>query len=178
MFVFQHCLICRPSDSTVSENARIDSRTVATLALTARRSNHSARSNPHYIFMRKSVKIGYSRLVERSIAFPGWRNERDWNELKTENNSLNVTENWNELKTENNSLNVTEKRHIRTMLTAIDTETFYNSVIVTKHNEKITKRGGKINCYVVLHEGIPGICWKVRWFKKLGITSRIKILVS
>ncbi len=37
--------ICRPSDSTVLEDAGIESRTVATLALTARRrSNHSARS--------------------------------------------------------------------------------------------------------------------------------------
>jgi hypothetical protein len=38
-FIFHvHCFICRPSDSTVSENA---------LALTARRSNHSARSHTH-----------------------------------------------------------------------------------------------------------------------------------
>ena len=33
----------RPSDSTVSEDAGIECRTVATLALTARRSNHWAR---------------------------------------------------------------------------------------------------------------------------------------
>ncbi len=33
-------------DSTVSEDAGIESRTVATLALTARRSNYSARSHP------------------------------------------------------------------------------------------------------------------------------------
>ncbi len=52
--VTQHCFICRPSDSTVSEEAGIEPRTVATLALTARRSIHqarsylhSARSNPH-----------------------------------------------------------------------------------------------------------------------------------
>ncbi len=38
-------LICRPSDSTVSEDAGIEPRTVATSALTARRSNHSARSH-------------------------------------------------------------------------------------------------------------------------------------
>jgi hypothetical protein len=30
----QHCFICRPSDSTVSEDAGIETRTVATLALT------------------------------------------------------------------------------------------------------------------------------------------------
>ncbi len=29
----QHCFICRPSDSTVSNDAGIESRTVATLAL-------------------------------------------------------------------------------------------------------------------------------------------------
>jgi hypothetical protein len=47
MYVIQHCFICRPSDSTVSEDARIEPWTVATLALTARRSNHSDRSHPH-----------------------------------------------------------------------------------------------------------------------------------
>jgi hypothetical protein len=42
-FYYIHCLICRPSDSTVSEDAGIEPRTVATLALTARRSDHLAR---------------------------------------------------------------------------------------------------------------------------------------
>ncbi len=32
-FFFQHCFICRSSDSTVLENAGIEPRTVATLAL-------------------------------------------------------------------------------------------------------------------------------------------------
>jgi hypothetical protein len=35
-----------PSDTTVSEDAGIEPRTVATLALAVRRSNHSARSRP------------------------------------------------------------------------------------------------------------------------------------
>ncbi len=34
---YQHCFICRPSDSTVSEDAGIEPRAVATLALTVRR---------------------------------------------------------------------------------------------------------------------------------------------
>ncbi len=46
MYVIQHCFICRPSYSTVSEDAGIESRIVATLALTVRRSNHLARSHP------------------------------------------------------------------------------------------------------------------------------------
>ncbi len=46
MYVIQHCFICRRSFSTVSEDAGIETRTVATLTLTARRSNHSARSHP------------------------------------------------------------------------------------------------------------------------------------
>ncbi len=37
---------CRPSDSTVSEDAGIEPRTVATMALAVRRSHHSARSHP------------------------------------------------------------------------------------------------------------------------------------
>jgi hypothetical protein len=45
MYVIQHCFMCRPSDSTVSDDAGIEPRSVATLGLTARRSYHSARSN-------------------------------------------------------------------------------------------------------------------------------------
>jgi len=41
--VIQHCFIGRPSESTVSEDAGIKPRTVATLALAARSSNHLAR---------------------------------------------------------------------------------------------------------------------------------------
>ncbi len=40
MYVIQHCFICGPSDSTMSEDAGIEPRTVATLALRARRSNY------------------------------------------------------------------------------------------------------------------------------------------
>ncbi len=35
IYVFQHCFICRPSDSTVSEDAGIEPRTDANLALPA-----------------------------------------------------------------------------------------------------------------------------------------------
>ncbi len=34
MYVIQHCFICRPADSTLSEDAGIEPRTVTTLALT------------------------------------------------------------------------------------------------------------------------------------------------
>jgi hypothetical protein len=44
MFDIQHCFICRPS--TVSEDAGIEPRTVATTALAVRRFNHSVRSHP------------------------------------------------------------------------------------------------------------------------------------
>jgi hypothetical protein len=43
---FQHWIICRPTDSTVSEDAGIEPTTVVTSALADRRSNHSARSHP------------------------------------------------------------------------------------------------------------------------------------
>jgi hypothetical protein len=46
MYFIQHCVICCPSNSTVSEDAGIEPRTVATLALAVRRSNLSARSHP------------------------------------------------------------------------------------------------------------------------------------
>jgi hypothetical protein len=38
----QHCFNCRPSLSTVSEDAGIEPRSVASTALAVRRSNHSA----------------------------------------------------------------------------------------------------------------------------------------
>jgi hypothetical protein len=45
--VLQHCFICRPSDSALSEDVGIEPRTVATSALTTvSRSNQSARSYP------------------------------------------------------------------------------------------------------------------------------------
>jgi hypothetical protein len=44
MYDTQHCFICRPSDSTVSEDAGIEPRTVATTALAVRGSNHSKKS--------------------------------------------------------------------------------------------------------------------------------------
>ncbi len=49
MYDIQHCFICRPSDSTVSEDAGIEPRTVATNPLAVRRSKHSARSHPQKI---------------------------------------------------------------------------------------------------------------------------------
>ncbi len=48
MYFIQRCFTCHPSDSTVSEDAGIELRTVATLILAVRRfdSDHSARSHP------------------------------------------------------------------------------------------------------------------------------------
>jgi hypothetical protein len=40
MHCLQYCFICRPSYSTVSEDAGIEPRTVATSALAVRRTNH------------------------------------------------------------------------------------------------------------------------------------------
>jgi hypothetical protein len=49
---FIYCFICHPSDLTLSKDAMIEPRTVATEALAARRSNHSvARS---HLFSRQS----------------------------------------------------------------------------------------------------------------------------
>ncbi len=47
MYDIQNCFICRPSDSTVSEDAWIEPRAAVTTALAVRRSNRSARSHPH-----------------------------------------------------------------------------------------------------------------------------------
>jgi hypothetical protein len=47
MYYIQHCFICHPSDSTVSEDAGIEPRIVDTSALAVRSSRHSATSHPH-----------------------------------------------------------------------------------------------------------------------------------
>jgi hypothetical protein len=44
MYFLQHCFFCRPSDSTVSEDAGIEPWTVATMALADRCSNYSDKS--------------------------------------------------------------------------------------------------------------------------------------
>jgi hypothetical protein len=48
-YFIQQCLICRPSDSSVSEDAGIESKTVAILAFSARSNNHSIRSHSYLI---------------------------------------------------------------------------------------------------------------------------------
>jgi hypothetical protein len=44
MYFIQHCFICSPSDSIMSEDAGIEPRKVATSEMAVRRSNQSARS--------------------------------------------------------------------------------------------------------------------------------------
>jgi hypothetical protein len=40
MYFIQYCFVCRPSDSTVSKDAGLEPRTVATSAMALRRSSH------------------------------------------------------------------------------------------------------------------------------------------
>ncbi len=83
MYVIQHCFICCPSDSTVLEDAGIEPRTDASLALTARRSNnsaishphsaishhHSARSHPHSARFHPHIKLLLKLKTPRKIIF-------------------------------------------------------------------------------------------------------------
>jgi hypothetical protein len=50
MYDIQHCFICRPSGSTVSEGAGIEPRTDATTALAVKRSNLTTRLDLIHIF--------------------------------------------------------------------------------------------------------------------------------
>jgi hypothetical protein len=45
LYFIQHCFVCRLVDSTVPEKSGFKPRTVVTLALTVRCSNHSSRSH-------------------------------------------------------------------------------------------------------------------------------------
>jgi hypothetical protein len=60
MHFVQHCFICRPSDSTVSEDDVIEPRTVATLALAVRR---SARSHPQKKNSKKNPPVNVFLIV-------------------------------------------------------------------------------------------------------------------
>ncbi len=55
--LFQHCFICRSSDSTVSPDAGIEPRTVATLALDVRRSSHLATSHPLLGYISSTARL-------------------------------------------------------------------------------------------------------------------------
>jgi hypothetical protein len=57
MYVIQHYFICRPSDSTLSEDAGIEPRTFATLALTVRRFNHLPRSHQSNICTARGLYL-------------------------------------------------------------------------------------------------------------------------
>jgi hypothetical protein len=61
LYFVQHCFICRPSDLTVSEDACIEPRTVATSVLAVRRSNHSAKSHPNFLAFYWSTGLGRFR---------------------------------------------------------------------------------------------------------------------
>jgi hypothetical protein len=59
--------VIRPSDSTVSEDAGIETRTVATLALTATRSNHSVRSRPQLGYISSTTPLDLIHNSVRSL---------------------------------------------------------------------------------------------------------------
>jgi hypothetical protein len=59
----QHCFICCPSVSTVSEGVEIEPRTTATLALLFRRSFHSAISHPRLGYISSMELINPVRTV-------------------------------------------------------------------------------------------------------------------
>ncbi len=65
----QHCFICRPSDSTVQTDARIEPRTVATYALAVRRSNHYARSHPEIINKQNKARENKFEIPSRNQAW-------------------------------------------------------------------------------------------------------------
>jgi hypothetical protein len=63
MHCIRHCFICRPSDSTVSEDAGIEPRKVATTALAVRRSNHSAKSHPQILALASMFFVFFGEHV-------------------------------------------------------------------------------------------------------------------
>ncbi len=71
MVCIQHCFICRPSDSAVSEDAGIEPRTVATSALAVRRSKHSSRSLPQLGYRSHPQSARSHPIQSHTTAFCG-----------------------------------------------------------------------------------------------------------
>jgi hypothetical protein len=67
MYFIQLCLIFRPSDFTVSEDAGIESRTVATSALAVRRSSLSDELDELYICIRMYCTLYMVALCIKKI---------------------------------------------------------------------------------------------------------------
>jgi hypothetical protein len=67
-FFSLYCFIYRSSDSTVSEDARIESRTIATSALAVIRSIHSARSHPLILIEYKETWAAIQRQRHLSLS--------------------------------------------------------------------------------------------------------------
>ncbi len=63
-YFIQHCFFCLLSDPTVSEDAGIEPRTVATLALTVRLSKHSARSSIGLLDGNYKLLFEYIKTIE------------------------------------------------------------------------------------------------------------------
>ncbi len=59
-YFIQHCFICRPSESTVSVDAGIELRTVATLALAVRSDSLTTRLD----FMPNSARSHLMRVID------------------------------------------------------------------------------------------------------------------
>jgi len=63
LYFIQHCFNCRPLNYTVSEDAGLEPRTVAALALAVRRSNISARSDPLSARYHPRSRLDLSTLI-------------------------------------------------------------------------------------------------------------------
>jgi hypothetical protein len=68
MYFIQHCFICHPSDSTVSEDAGIEPRKVGTLALAFRPSNHLAKFHPGCSMSKWLAR--WSAVRQSRVRFP------------------------------------------------------------------------------------------------------------
>ncbi len=67
MYFIQHYLSAAPPDSTVSEDAVIEPRTVATLALAVSRSNQLARSHPQLARSHPQLPRSHPTFDEKGL---------------------------------------------------------------------------------------------------------------
>ncbi len=69
VYCIQHCFICRPSDSTVTEDAGIEPRTVATSALAVRRTGNNRLAKIGIVFCQLSQSLQGIQYIGTAHAF-------------------------------------------------------------------------------------------------------------
>ncbi len=137
MYFIQHCFTCCPSDSTVSEDAAGLPRTVVTLVVPVRRSNHwSARSHPQAqdFFYKKDNK-------KRKNRNKNWRKQEGGKDTEERKWVITEKREWNRI-----AIDGKQRRKFK------------------KYEMEKKKKIFQMNAYLNLHLTFIALLWIYSWF--------------